>query len=72
MLFIKSKIYMQAMKDRLLSDERGVIGELFLIIGMVLLVVVILATTVPTVQSFVGNSLSSAQKAITNIFGSGL
>jgi hypothetical protein len=68
MLIIKSKIYMRELANRLVSNEDGVVGEIFLIVAMVLLVVVILSAIVPGIKSFVTNSLSTAENTITSMF----
>jgi len=69
MLVIKSKLWIKEQLERLSSDERGIIAELLLIIGLVLLVVVILAAVVPSVKTFVENALTTAENHITSIFG---
>ncbi len=69
MLVIKSKIWMREQAARLFSDERGVIAELLLIVGLVLLVAVILAALVPTFKSFVLTQIGTATNSISSTFG---
>jgi hypothetical protein len=59
---------MRELAERLISNEDGVVGEIFLIVAMVLLVMVILTAIVPGIKSFVTNSISTVETGITNLF----
>ncbi len=68
MLIIKSKLYMRELAERLISNEDGVVGEIFLIVAMVLLVMVILTAIVPGIKSFVVSSINNVETGITSLF----
>jgi FlaG/FlaF family flagellin (archaellin) len=69
MLVVKSKLWIKEQLDRLSSDERGVVAELLLIVGLVLLVVVVLAAVVPSFTSFITGAFKTAENSITSLFG---